>query len=81
MPDLQGAEDIVIGAWTKKKGDHVVEGETIVEAPADCRCLHCTVQKVLALLHPKNKNQRVAIYVVIVAAAILLAATLLGLVY
>jgi len=36
---------------------------------------------VLALLHPKNKNQRVAIYVVIVAAAILLAATLLGLVY
>ena len=35
MPDLQGAEDIVIGAWTKKKGDHVAEGETIVEARTD----------------------------------------------
>ena len=35
MPDLQGAEDIVIGAWTKKKGDHVDEGETIVEARTD----------------------------------------------
>ena len=35
MPDLQGAEDIVIGAWAKKKGDHVVEGETIVEARTD----------------------------------------------
>ncbi len=35
MPDLQGAEDIVIGTWTKKKGDHVVEGETIVEARTD----------------------------------------------
>ncbi|WP_065755241.1 hypothetical protein [Bradyrhizobium paxllaeri] len=30
----------------------VDDGDTIVEAPADCRCLHCTVQKVLALLHP-----------------------------
>ena len=35
MPDLQGAEDIVIGAWTKKAGDHVDEGETIVEARTD----------------------------------------------
>src|SRR2546430_8605362 len=32
MPDLQGAEEIVIGAWTKKSGDHVDEGETLVEA-------------------------------------------------
>jgi pyruvate/2-oxoglutarate dehydrogenase complex dihydrolipoamide acyltransferase (E2) component len=35
MPDLQGAEEIVIGAWTKHKGDHVDEGETIVEARTD----------------------------------------------
>jgi pyruvate/2-oxoglutarate dehydrogenase complex dihydrolipoamide acyltransferase (E2) component len=35
MPDLQGAEEIVIGAWVKKKGDHVNEGETIVEARTD----------------------------------------------
>jgi pyruvate/2-oxoglutarate dehydrogenase complex dihydrolipoamide acyltransferase (E2) component len=35
MPDLQGAEDIVIGAWTKKSGDHVDEGETLVEARTD----------------------------------------------
>lgn len=35
MPDLQGAEEIVIGAWTKKPGDHVDEGETIVEARTD----------------------------------------------
>jgi pyruvate/2-oxoglutarate dehydrogenase complex dihydrolipoamide acyltransferase (E2) component len=35
MPDLQGAEEIVIGAWTKRKGDHVDEGETIVEARTD----------------------------------------------
>jgi 2-oxoglutarate dehydrogenase E2 component (dihydrolipoamide succinyltransferase) len=35
MPDLQGAEEIVIGAWIKKEGDHVDEGETIVEARTD----------------------------------------------
>jgi pyruvate/2-oxoglutarate dehydrogenase complex dihydrolipoamide acyltransferase (E2) component len=35
MPDLQGAEEIVIGAWVKKQGDHVDEGETIVEARTD----------------------------------------------
>ena len=35
MPDLQGAEEIVIGAWVKRPGDHVDEGETIVEARTD----------------------------------------------
>jgi pyruvate/2-oxoglutarate dehydrogenase complex dihydrolipoamide acyltransferase (E2) component len=35
MPDLQGAEEITIGAWIKKAGDHVDEGETIVEALTD----------------------------------------------
>jgi len=35
MPDLQGAEEIVIGAWVKRRGDHVDEGETIVEARTD----------------------------------------------
>jgi pyruvate/2-oxoglutarate dehydrogenase complex dihydrolipoamide acyltransferase (E2) component len=35
MPDRQGAEEIVIGAWVKKAGDHVDEGETIVEARTD----------------------------------------------
>ena len=35
MPDLQGAEEIVIGAWVKRAGDHVAEGETIVEARTD----------------------------------------------
>jgi pyruvate/2-oxoglutarate dehydrogenase complex dihydrolipoamide acyltransferase (E2) component len=35
MPDLQGAEEIVIGAWTKRTGDRVEEGETLVEARTD----------------------------------------------
>ena len=35
MPDLQGAEEIVIGAWTKRTGEHVEEGETLVEARTD----------------------------------------------
>jgi 2-oxoisovalerate dehydrogenase E2 component (dihydrolipoyl transacylase) len=35
MPDLQGAEEIVIGTWVKRAGDHVDEGETIVEARTD----------------------------------------------
>ena len=35
MPDLQGAEEIVIGAWIKKAGDHVDEGEILVEARTD----------------------------------------------
>ena len=35
MPDLEGAEEITIGAWNKKKGDHVDEGETLLEALTD----------------------------------------------
>jgi pyruvate/2-oxoglutarate dehydrogenase complex dihydrolipoamide acyltransferase (E2) component len=35
MPDLEGAEEITIGAWTKKEGDHVAEGETLLEALTD----------------------------------------------
>ncbi len=35
MPDLQGAEGITIGAWSKKRGDHVSEGETLMEAHTD----------------------------------------------
>lgn len=35
MPDLEGAEEITLGAWSKKKGDHVEEGETIAEALTD----------------------------------------------
>ena len=35
MPDLEGAEEITIGAWSKKMGDHVDEGETLLEALTD----------------------------------------------
>ena len=35
MPDLQGAEEITIGAWTKKPGEHVAEGETLMEVHTD----------------------------------------------
>ncbi len=35
MPDLEGAEEITIGAWNKRKGDHVAEGETLMEALTD----------------------------------------------
>ena len=35
MPDLQGAEEITVGAWSKQKGDHVAEGETLVEVLTD----------------------------------------------
>jgi pyruvate/2-oxoglutarate dehydrogenase complex dihydrolipoamide acyltransferase (E2) component len=35
MPDLEGAEEITIGAWNKSKGDHVAEGETLLEALTD----------------------------------------------
>ena len=35
MPDLEGAEEITVGAWSKKKGDHVDEGETLMEALTD----------------------------------------------
>jgi pyruvate/2-oxoglutarate dehydrogenase complex dihydrolipoamide acyltransferase (E2) component len=35
MPDLEGAEEITVGAWSKKKGEHVDEGETLMEALTD----------------------------------------------
>jgi pyruvate/2-oxoglutarate dehydrogenase complex dihydrolipoamide acyltransferase (E2) component len=35
MPDLEGAEEITVGAWTKHKGEHVAEGETLMEALTD----------------------------------------------
>jgi 2-oxoglutarate decarboxylase len=35
MPDLQGAEEITVGAWSKKQGEHVDEGETLMEAHTD----------------------------------------------
>jgi pyruvate dehydrogenase E2 component (dihydrolipoamide acetyltransferase) len=35
MPDLQGAEEITVGAWSKQRGEHVTEGETLMEAHTD----------------------------------------------
>jgi pyruvate/2-oxoglutarate dehydrogenase complex dihydrolipoamide acyltransferase (E2) component len=35
MPDLEGAEGITVGAWSKRKGDHVAEGEMLMEALTD----------------------------------------------
>ena len=35
MPDLQGAEEITVGSWTKQRGDSVSEGETLMEAHTD----------------------------------------------
>lgn len=35
MPDLEGAEEITVGAWSKKAGEHVAEGETLMEALTD----------------------------------------------
>jgi pyruvate/2-oxoglutarate dehydrogenase complex dihydrolipoamide acyltransferase (E2) component len=35
MPDLQGAEEITVGSWTKQRGDSVFEGETLMEAHTD----------------------------------------------
>lgn len=35
MPDLQGAEAITVGAWSKRQGDHVDQGETLMEAHTD----------------------------------------------
>jgi pyruvate/2-oxoglutarate dehydrogenase complex dihydrolipoamide acyltransferase (E2) component len=35
MPELQGAEEITVGAWSKNQGDHVAEGETLMEAHTD----------------------------------------------
>ena len=35
MPELEGAEEITVGAWSKKKGEHVAEGETLMETLTD----------------------------------------------
>ena len=35
MPELQGADEITVGAWSKQRGDHVDEGETLMEAHTD----------------------------------------------
>ena len=35
MPELQGAEEITVGAWGKQEGEHVDEGETLMEAHTD----------------------------------------------
>jgi pyruvate/2-oxoglutarate dehydrogenase complex dihydrolipoamide acyltransferase (E2) component len=35
MPELQGAEEITVGAWSKQQGDQVAEGETLMEAHTD----------------------------------------------
>ena len=35
IPELQGAEGITVGAWRKQRGEHVAEGETLMEAHTD----------------------------------------------
>jgi len=35
MPELQGAEEITVGAWSKARGERVAEGETLMEAHTD----------------------------------------------
>ena len=35
MPELQGAEEITVGAWSKQRGEHVAEGETLMEVHTD----------------------------------------------
>jgi pyruvate/2-oxoglutarate dehydrogenase complex dihydrolipoamide acyltransferase (E2) component len=35
MPELQGAEEITVGAWSKKRGERIDEGETLMEAHTD----------------------------------------------
>jgi len=35
MPDLQGADEITVGAWSKQQGEHVADGETLMEAHTD----------------------------------------------
>ena len=35
MPELQGSEEITVGAWSKKQGEHISEGETLMEAHTD----------------------------------------------
>ncbi len=35
MPELQGAEEITVGAWSKERGERIAEGETLMEAHTD----------------------------------------------
>lgn len=35
MPELQGAEEITVGAWSKKRGERIDEGETLMEVHTD----------------------------------------------
>lgn len=35
MPDLQGAEEITVGAWSKQPGERIEQGETLMEAHTD----------------------------------------------
>jgi 2-oxoglutarate dehydrogenase E2 component (dihydrolipoamide succinyltransferase) len=35
MPELQGAEEITVGAWSKQRGERIGEGETLMEAHTD----------------------------------------------
>jgi len=35
MSDLQGAEEITVGSWSKRRGESVSEGETLMEAHTD----------------------------------------------
>jgi len=35
MPELQGAEAITVGAWSKQLGEHIAEGETLMEVHTD----------------------------------------------
>ena len=35
MPDLQGAEEITVGAWSKQRGERIAAGETLMEAHTD----------------------------------------------
>ena len=35
MPELQGAEEITVGAWIKRRGERIAQGETLMEALTD----------------------------------------------
>ncbi len=35
LPDLEGATDVTLGAWLKRPGEGVEEGEVIAEAATD----------------------------------------------
>jgi 2-oxoglutarate dehydrogenase E2 component (dihydrolipoamide succinyltransferase) len=35
MPELQGAEEITVGAWSKQRGERIAEGETLMEVHTD----------------------------------------------